>query len=868
MRNIMDYKFNIRNMSVIAHVDHGKSTLTDSLVCKAGIISARHAGTARYTDTRQDEQERGITIKSTGISMFFEYNMSSGEVVKSTADTPAAEGTAADVTIGQHSFLINLIDSPGHVDFSSEVTAALRVTDGALVVVDCVEGVAVQTGTVLRQAMAERVKPVLMVNKVDRALLELQLTGEEIYQNMVRAIENVNIIIESYKFGDYDWQVNPIKGTVAFGSGLHQWGFTLKCFARFYAAKFNTTEDKLTEKLWGDWVFATVDGKSKWIYSETVNTNRGVDRETGSKRAFVQFIMDPIIAMFQAVMNNELNKKGVPKAFNMAEAVGVTLPEEQKKTLTGKPLLKYIMQKWIPAADAILEMIVVHLPSPAVAQGYRMETLYDGPLDDEAATAIRTCDTSEGAPLMMYISKMIPSGDNRFTAFGRVFSGKVSTDQKVRILGPNYEPGKKTDLFVKSIQRVVIMMGRYTETVADIPAGNTCGIIGIDAYLVKSGTITTCETACCIKTMKFAVSPVVRVAVAVKNSADLPKLVEGLKKLSKSDPMVRCETTEAGEHIIAGCGELHLEICLKDLAEDFMKGAPITTSEPVVTYMECITAESPEVLSKSANKHNRLFCTAQPLSDEVCALFDENVLTPGMDSKERAKLMREHPAMAGSWEEGSTPQKIWCFGDDQIGPNVFCERTVGVAYLNEIKDSVVGGFKWACNEGPLCEERVRGLKMWLNDVTLHADAIHRGMGQISPTSRRVTYAGIYLASPAVLEPIFLVNITCPNPLVGTIYNVMSMRRGSVADEGEGMAGGVANMKAYLPVAESFGFSQALAEATGGAAFSQLMFDHWQLLEGGDFKNTEDRLGKIINGIRVRKGLAAELPPLDRYLDKL
>jgi elongation factor 2 len=199
---------------------------------------------------------------------------------------------------------------------------------------------------------------------------------------------------------------------------------------------------------------------------------------------------------------------------------------------------------------------------------------------------------------------------------------------------------------------------------------------------------------------------------------------------------------------------------------------------------------------------------------------------------------------------------------------VFCERTVGVAYLNEIKDSVVGGFKWACNEGPLCEERVRGLKMWLNDVTLHADAIHRGMGQISPTSRRVTYAGIYLASPAVLEPIFLVNITCPNPLVGTIYNVMSMRRGSVADEGEGMAGGVANMKAYLPVAESFGFSQALAEATGGAAFSQLMFDHWQLLEGGDFKNTEDRLGKIINGIRVRKGLAAELPPLDRYLDKL
>ena len=861
---------------MIPHVAPPSTPLRfQSLVCKAGIISAKHAGTARYTDTRQDEQERGITIKSTGISMFFEYNMEAGEVVKASgadeatvaAATAGETPTSTEVNIGKNSYLINLIDSPGHVDFSSEVTAALRVTDGALVVVDCVEGVAVQTGTVLRQAMSERVRPVLMVNKVDRALLELQLSGEEIYQNMVRAIENVNIIIESYRFGDMNWQVEPIKGTVAFGSGLHQWGFTLKNFARFYAAKFNTTEDKMTEKLWGDWVFVTADGKSKWVTSQTVNTNRGVDVDSGSKRAFVAFIMDPIIGMFQAVMNNELNKQGKPKAFNMAAAVGVNLTEEIKKTLTGKPLLKYIMQKWIPAADAILEMIVVHLPSPAVAQGYRYESLYDGPMDDEAATAIRTCDTSDTAPLMMYVSKMIPSGDNRFTAFGRVFSGKIATGQKVRILGPNYTPGKKTDLFVKSIQRVVIMMGRYTETVADIPAGNTCGLVGVDAYLVKSGTITTCETACCIKTMKFAVSPVVRVAVAVKNSADLPKLVEGLKKLSKSDPMVKCETTEAGEHIIAGCGELHLEICLKDLQEDFMKGAPLTTSDPVVTYMETVTTESVEVLSKSANKHNRLFCVATPLSDEICALFDENVVGPGMDPKDRSKILREHPAFG--WEEASTPQKIWCFGDDGIGPNIYCERTVGVAYLNEIKDSVVGGFKWACNEGPMSEERVRGLKMWLNDVTLHADAIHRGMGQISPTSRRVVYAGMYLANPALLEPIFLVNITCPQGIVGSIYNVLSMRRGNVFDEGDGgMSGGVANMKAYLPVAESFGFSQSLAEATSGAAFSQLMFDHWQLMDGGDFKDPDSRLGKVVNAIRVRKGLTPELPPLDRYLDKL
>lgn len=876
MRNIMDYVDNIRTMSVIAHVDHGKSTLTDSLVCKAGIISARHAGTARYTDTRADEQERGITIKSTGISMFFEYDMEAGKGLNAgpppkegspEAEALAAAAAATEVNINKNSYLINLIDSPGHVDFSSEVTAALRVTDGALVVVDCIEGVAVQTGTVLRQAMAERVKPVLMVNKVDRALLELQLNGEEIYQNMKKAIENVNVIIESYRFGDTDWQVEPTKGTVAFGSGLHQWGFTLKTFAMYYADKLNTDPAKLIEKLWGDWCFVTADGKSKWLESNSVNSNRGIDSGSGAKRAFVALIMDPIIGMFQAVMNNELNKKGLPKAHNMASAVGVTLTDEIKKTLTGKPLLKHIMQKWLPAADAILEMIVVHLPSPRAAQVYRAETLYEGPVDDEACTAIKKCDTSETAPLMMYISKMIPGADNRFTAFGRVFSGKVSTGQKVRILGPNFEPGKKTDLFIKNIQRVVIMMGRYTETVADIPAGNTCGLIGVDQYLVKAGTITDLDTACCIKTMKFAVSPVVRVAVAVKNSTDLPKLVEGLKKLSKSDPMVKVETTDAGEHIIAGCGELHLEICLKDLAEDFMKGAPLNITPPVVTYNECIQVQSTkEALSKSANKHNRLFCMTAPLNDETCGMFDEGILAPGMDVKERSKLLREHPALG--WEEAANPTKIWCFGDDLIGPNVVVEKTTGVAYLNEVKDSIVGGFKWACNEGPLCEERLRGVKLIVNDVTLHADAIHRGMGQISPTTRRVTYASIYLAEPALQEPVFLANITCPQNIVGSIYNVMAMRRGSVESEGDDMSGGVANMRCMLPVAESFGFSQALAEATSGNAFSQLQFDHWQLMEGGDFRDPETRLGKVINAIRVRKGLTAELPPLDRYLDKL
>jgi elongation factor 2 len=207
-------------------------------------------------------------------------------------------------------------------------------------------------------------------------------------------------------------------------------------------------------------------------------------------------------------------------------------------------------------------MIVINLPSPKTAQRYRVETLYEGPMDDESAIGIRDCDPQ--GPLVLYVSKMVPTSDKgRFYAFGRVFSGTVRAGPKIRIQGPNYVPGKKDDLFVKSIQRTILMMGRYVEPIEDCPAGNIVGLVGIDQFLLKSGTLTTSETAHNMRVMKFSVSPVVQVAVEVKNAADLPKLVEGLKRLTKSDPCVQAWIAETGEHIVAGAGELHLEICLK-----------------------------------------------------------------------------------------------------------------------------------------------------------------------------------------------------------------------------------------------------------------------------------------------------------------
>ncbi|XP_031206183.1 elongation factor 2, partial [Mastomys coucha] len=610
IRAIMDKKANIRNMSVIAHVDHGKSTLTDSLVCKAGIIASARAGETRFTDTRKDEQERCITIKSTAISLFYELSENDLNFIKQSKDGSG--------------FLINLIDSPGHVDFSSEVTAALRVTDGALVVVDCVSGVCVQTETVLRQAIAERIKPVLMMNKMDRALLELQLEPEELYQTFQRIVENVNVIISTYGEGESgpmgNIMIDPVLGTVGFGSGLHGWAFTLKQFAEMYVAKFaakgegqlgaaeraKKVEDMM-KKLWGDRYFDPANGK----FSKSANSPDGKKLP----RTFCQLILDPIFKVFDAIMN--FRKEETAK---LIEKLDIKLDSEDKDK-EGKPLLKAVMRRWLPAGDALLQMITIHLPSPVTAQKYRCELLYEGPPDDEAAMGIKSCDPK--GPLMMYISKMVPTSDKgRFYAFGRVFSGVVSTGLKVRIMGPNYTPGKKEDLYLKPIQRTILMMGRYVEPIEDVPCGN-----------------------------------------------------------------------------------------------------------------------------------------------------------------------------------------------------------IGVQYLNEIKDSVVAGFQWATKEGALCEENMRGVRFDVHDVTLHADAIHRGGGQIIPTARRCLYASVLTAQPRLMEPIYLVEIQCPEQVVGGIYGVLNRKRGHVFEESQVAGTPMFVVKAYLPVNESFGFTADLRSNTGGQAFPQCVFDH-------------------------------------------
>lgn len=826
LREHMGNRHNIRNMCVIAHVDHGKSTLTDSLVEKAGIIGQEQAGDARIMDTREDEQERCITIKSTGISLYYEFTL-----------------------MGKRDgYLVNIIDSPGHVDFSSEVSAAIRVTDGAVVVVDSVEGVCVQTETVLRQALAERVVPVLMMNKVDRVILELKCEPEEAYQKFQRNIEDMNVLIATYhddKMGSFE--VDPVMGTVVFGSGLHQFGFTLRRFAEFYKAKFSIPEADLVKKLWGDNYFNPK--TKKW---QTEDTD-----ESGKKlsRGFVQFILDPLYKVFDAIM-----KKDKEKLDKIITQMNIHLTTEQH-TYTDKKLLKALMQNWMPAADALLETVILHLPSPVKAQAYRVENLYTGPLDDPCAIGIRDCNP-EG-PLVVYISKMVPADKTRFYGFGRVFSGTVRTGMKVRMQGPNFIHGKKEDLYIKNLQRCVLAMGRKFEQVEDVPCGNTVCLVGVDQYLTKSGTITDYEDAYNIATMKFSVSPVVRVAVEPKNMADLPKLVEGLKRLAKSDPLCQISISDSGEHVIAGAGELHLEICLKDLQDDFMGGTAVKQSNPVVQYCETVRSKSSAVaLAKSPNKHNRVFMEAEPLAEELVNDIEKGTYGPEKDVKEQGKDL-----VARFGWDATDSRKIWCFGPDGRGPNMIVDKTKAVQYLDEVKDSFEQAFAWVTRKGPLCDETLRGIRFNVMDVVLHTDAIHRGANQMVQPIRSCLFASELYAEPTLLEPIFLVDITAPQDAVGGIFSCLNKKRGVVESQIPRTGTPLVQVRAFLPVAQSFGFTADLRASTSGQAFPQCVFDHWKMLEGSPYE-AASQCAKVVAEIRKRKSMPADIPRPEHFTDKL
>ncbi len=692
------------------------TAFTDNLLAASGHMASKNAGDLEEGMTtwqHLDEQERLMTVDAANVSMVHEF--------------------------GGNEFLINLIDTPGHVDFGGNVTRAMRAIDGTVVLICAVEGIMPQTETVMKQALRERVKPVLFINKVDRLVKELKLSPEKIQERFIKLINDFNQLIEDIAEPEFKeiWKVSIKEGSVAFGSARENWALSFP-----YMQKKNVSfKDILT------------------IYE---------------------------------------------------------MEEEKKKAWV-----------WDNASlhEVILDMCIKHHPDPIFAQKYRIPRIWKGELDSSFGQDLLNCNPD--GKLAFVITRIVvdPKSGKDISA-GRLFSGTLRPGTQVYLNNAKEH---------QRIQNLYIYNGIKPELLESIPAGNVCAISGIVGY---AGETITLEAEQPFEALKHIFEPVITKAIEVKKMADLPRLVEVLRKVSREDPSIQIEINEeTGENLMSGMGELHLEIIENRIVTE--KGVEVKTSAPIVVYRESILKKSGEFEGKSPNKHNKLYFVVEPLDDSIYAAIKAGEISEGRVRKKDTAIVEKLLQLGVDTKEAKSYV-------DVFKGNVLIDNTRGIVYINEIMGLVMDGFEDVMKKGHLAAEPGVKMKVRLMDCSLHEDSIHRGPSQMLPAVREGIRAAIADAKPVILEPLQVMQIDAPVEYMGEVSKLVQNKRGQLLgmdQEGVGIV-----VKAILPVAEMIGWASDLRSGTAGRGSSFIVDQKFD-------KVPESIQAKVIAQIRQRKGMS-------------
>ena len=715
----------IRNLCIAAHIDHGKTTLSDNLIAGAGMMSSDLAGAARVLDFDEQESARGITINAASASMVHEV-----------------EGT---------DYLINLIDTPGHVDFGGDVTRAMRAVDGCFILACAVEGPMPQTETVVRQALKEKVKPVLFINKVDRLINELQVTPEDMMERFKGTIAKVNKLIKQFAPPEFkkSWQVDVGSGTVAFGSAYHNWGITVP-----YMQK------------------------------------SGI-----SFKDIFQYCND-----------------------------------ENQKELAQKA----------PVHEVLLDMAVTKLPGPVESQPYRIPNIWTGDLESDVGKSMINCDPD--AELAMMITKIWMDPHAGEVAVGRIYSGAISQGESVFAIGAAK---------AERVQQVSMMVGGDRITVPKVVAGNIAAITGIRSA-AAGVTLSRDKDFTPFEAIRHYSEPVVTVAVEPKSMKDLPKFIDALRALAKSDASLQVTTNqETGEALLAGMGELHLEITVYRIEEE--QNIKVKVSPPIVVYREGVEGNNHgnPFEGKSPNRHNRFYFEVEQLPNEVINALKSGDLGDGPVRTKEAKEVGNKFGEYGM--DKDLMRKIYAIN----GTNVLVNDTKGIQNLHETRELIIEAFNEVCVKGPIADEPVQGMMVRLVDAKLHEDAIHRGPAQTIPAVRNGIKGAMMRARTIILEPLQKAFVSVPNDWLGQVTREVTNRRGIIEDMPSD--GDVTTVVGIIPIAETFGFSNDIRAASQGRAV-------WNTENLGFEALPPQLFDTVVGQIRTRKGLKPEPNPESYYSD--
>ena len=795
MADLMDNACLVRNVAIVGHLHHGKTSFVDCLMQQTHPdLKTSDGKPIRYTDTLFTEQERGVSIKSMPI-------------------------TFVQGDVRGKSYLLNVFDTPGHVNFSDEVTAAIRLCDGVCVFVDAAEGVMLNTERLIKHAVHERMAITVCINKIDRLILELKLPPQDAYYKLRHIVEELNALMSLYSDEENTQVLSPLLGNVCFASSQFSVCFTLKSFAHLYAETYgnNINENEFARRLWGDIYF---NPKTRKFTKKPPHGS--------AQRSFVEFILEPMYKLFAQIVGD------VDTALpSLCDELGIKLTKEESK-MNIRPLLRLVCQRFLGDFNGFVEMVAKHVPSPSDNAKSKVEHIYTGSMDTKRAEDMINCD--QDGRLMVHTSKQYPTEDTTcFHVLGRVMSGTLHANQEVRLLGENYTMYDEEDSRTLTVGRLWVFQARYKVEVNRVPAGNWVLIEGIDQPVVKTCTITDLhkemhEELYIFRPLKFNTQSVVKIAVEPVNPSELPKMLDGLRKVNKSYPLLNTRVEESGEHVVLGTGELYLDCVMHDLRKLYSE-IDIKVADPVVSFCETVVETSSlKCFAETPNKKNKITMIAEPLEKGLAEDIENEIVSINWNKKRLGEFFQTKY----DWDLLAA-RSIWAFGPDATGPNILVDDTlpseVDKGLLGSVKDSIVQGFQWGTREGPLCEEPIRNAKFKILDAMIANEPIHRGGGQVIPTARRVAYSAFLMATPRLMEPYMFVEVQAPADCVSAVYTVLARRRGHVTQDAPVPGSPLYTIKAFIPAIDSFGFETDLRTHTQGQAFCLSVFHHWQIVPG-------------------------------------
>lgn len=802
-----------RGVAIIGHLHHGKTCLIDFLLEQTlrkpwgprASLDVSQGGGPRCSDAYKSEQERQMSLVSTPISALL----------------PDTRGKT---------YCLTMVDCPGHPNFHDETVASLKIADGAVVVVDAIEGIMMHTNMAVRQAVAEGLPITLLISKIDRLIVEVKLPPKDTYFKLLHLVEEMNDLIQEISIKRYP-KLAPQLGNVAFASAQHGWLFTLPSFAEVYLEHGsdeglgnNLPAEEFAKRLWGD-----------SYLDPTTRRFRQSSRDCSSMnvpRTFVSYILEPLYKIYAACLGERATN-----ANTLLRSVGVLLTKDELRS-SGRPLLRSALSRFMRTASCgFVDMVVRHVPSPAMAAKGKVARCYKGALDSPAVSAMTKCDPR--GPLIIHCVKMYASADGlTFSTFGRVYSGSVKPGEQVRVLGEGYSPQDEEDMAVATVEAVALPRGRHRTEVTVAKAGNWVLLDGIDAKVSKTATLVSVhadlEELDIFTPLKFPEAggdAVMKVAIEPLNPSELPQMVEGLRRVSKAYPMVKTRVEESGEHVLLGTGELYLDCVMHDLRHLY-SNLEVKLSDPSVSLRESVRETSSiKCFAETANKRNKLTFISEPLDDGLAEGLEAGKVNPKWGTKKTSRFFQTQYG----WDLLSS-RSVWAFGDSPTnGTNILMDDTlpseVNKGLLASCKSSIVQGFQWATRDGPLCEEPVRGTRLKILNAVLADKPIHRGGGQIIPTTRKTVHSAILTATPRLMEPVYRLQIQCPVEIVGAIEPVLTRRRGHIVQDRPIPGSIFSRVTGFLPLLDSFGFETDLRTFSQGQAMVFSVFDHWANVPG-------------------------------------